>query len=52
VKDEEWSGGRAAVDYYFLQQDGKKFKATMSVEPYFYILTKVTNSSFSFTAHL
>ncbi|KAI0001143.1 hypothetical protein BJV77DRAFT_958771 [Russula vinacea] len=37
VKDPDWPGGRAAVDYYFIQEDGKMFKCTMNYEPYFYI---------------
>ena len=37
VKDSDWPGGRAAVDYYFIQEDGKMFKCTMNYEPYFYI---------------
>jgi DNA polymerase epsilon subunit 1 len=37
VKDSDWPGGRAAVDYYFIQEDGGMFKCTMNYEPYFYI---------------
>ncbi|KAH9975457.1 hypothetical protein BGW80DRAFT_1486180 [Lactifluus volemus] len=37
VKDPDWPGGRAAVDYYFIQEDGGMFKCTMNYEPYFYI---------------
>ncbi|KAF8273527.1 DUF1744-domain-containing protein [Lactarius quietus] len=37
VKDPDWPGGKAAVDYYFIQEDGGMFKCTMNYEPYFYI---------------
>ena len=37
MKDPDWPGGRAAVDYYFIQEDGRMFKCTMNYEPYFYI---------------
>ncbi|XP_055866677.1 DNA polymerase epsilon catalytic subunit A-like isoform X1 [Biomphalaria glabrata] len=30
----------SAVDYYFLQEDGGRFKATLPFRPYFYILAK------------
>lgn len=30
----------SAVDFYFIEEDGKRFKATMSFEPYFYIRVK------------
>ncbi|KAI9441331.1 hypothetical protein H4582DRAFT_2206338 [Lactarius indigo] len=35
--DPDWPGGKAAVDYYFIQEDGGMFKCTMNYEPYFYI---------------
>ncbi|KAF9181365.1 DNA polymerase epsilon catalytic subunit [Haplosporangium sp. Z 11] len=41
VKDEDWPSGRAAIDYYFIQDDGEMFKATLKYSPYFYIATKV-----------
>lgn len=41
VKDVEWPGGKAAVDYYFIQDDGGMFKCTFQYEPYFYIACKV-----------
>ncbi|WWD09045.1 DNA polymerase epsilon catalytic subunit A [Kwoniella europaea PYCC6329] len=31
------SGGLAAVDFYFIQDDGGMFKATIPYEPYFYV---------------
>jgi len=41
LRDEEWSGGTAAVDYYFLAEDGTRFKATLPYEPYFIVAVKV-----------
>ncbi|KAI3618947.1 dna polymerase catalytic subunit a [Moniliophthora roreri] len=41
VKDPDWPGGRAAVDYYFIQDDGSMFKATYMYDPYFCIACKV-----------
>ncbi|KAG0248938.1 DNA polymerase epsilon catalytic subunit [Mortierella polycephala] len=41
VKDEDWPTGRAAIDYYFIQEDGEMFKTTLKYSPYFYIATKV-----------
>lgn len=41
VKDPEYPGGKAAVDFYFIQDDGGSFKCTMQYEPYFYIACKV-----------
>lgn len=29
----------AALDLYYIQQDGSRFKATYTYKPYFYILT-------------
>ncbi|KIJ49176.1 hypothetical protein M422DRAFT_28152 [Sphaerobolus stellatus SS14] len=40
VKDPEWPGGRSAVDYYFLKDDGAMFKCTLEYEPYFLIACK------------
>ncbi|KAE9408685.1 hypothetical protein BT96DRAFT_913819 [Gymnopus androsaceus JB14] len=40
VKDAEWPSGKAAVDYYFIQDDGQMFKCTYQYEPYFYIACK------------
>ncbi|KAJ2957645.1 hypothetical protein NQZ79_g6638 [Umbelopsis isabellina] len=37
VKDSEWPGGRAAVDYYFIADSGETFKTTLLYDPYFYI---------------
>ena len=41
VKDADWPGGKAAVDFYFIQDDGGMFKCTYLYEPYFYIACKV-----------
>ena len=30
----------SAVDFYFIEEDGKRFKATRTFEPYFYIAVK------------
>lgn len=30
----------SAVDYYFVQEDGSRFKASLAFKPYFYILPK------------
>ena len=30
----------SAVDFYFIQDDGQRFKATIPFQPYFYISTK------------
>ncbi|KAJ3917629.1 hypothetical protein F5877DRAFT_44306 [Lentinula edodes] len=40
VKDADWPSGKAAVDYYFIQDDGQMFKCTYQYEPYFYIACK------------
>lgn len=40
VEDDKIPGGRAAVDYYFLEEDGGSFKATVEYNPYFLIAVK------------
>ncbi|KAF9527210.1 hypothetical protein CPB83DRAFT_425605 [Crepidotus variabilis] len=40
VKDPDWPGGKAAVDFYFIQDDGGMFKCTFQYEPYFHIACK------------
>ena len=40
IEDERISGGRAGVDYYFLEDDGRSFKATVEYDPYFLIAVK------------
>ncbi|KAK9238698.1 hypothetical protein V1525DRAFT_431564 [Lipomyces kononenkoae] len=37
VQDSEGSDGIAAVNYYFLGEDGENFKATLKYDPYFLI---------------
>lgn len=40
VEDEKVPGGRAGVDFYFLEEDGGSFKATLEYDPYFLIAVK------------
>ncbi|KAK4697394.1 DNA polymerase epsilon subunit 1, partial [Lecanoromycetidae sp. Uapishka_2] len=40
MEDEKIPGGRAAVDYYFLEDDGGTFKATLEYDPYFLIAVR------------
>ena len=40
VEDEKVPGGHAAVDYYFLEEDGGSFKASVDYDPYFLIAVK------------
>ena len=40
IEDEKNPGGRAGVDYYFLEEDGGTFKATVEYDPYFLIAVK------------
>ncbi|KII85363.1 hypothetical protein PLICRDRAFT_700901 [Plicaturopsis crispa FD-325 SS-3] len=40
MKDADWPSGKAAVDFYFIQDDGGMFKCTFQYEPYFYIACK------------
>ncbi|KAF7593430.1 DNA polymerase epsilon catalytic subunit [Aspergillus hancockii] len=40
VEDPKVPGGRAGVDYYFLEEDGGSFKATLEYDPYFNIVVK------------
>mmetsp|Transcript_38701 Transcript_38701/g.62685 ORF Transcript_38701/g.62685 Transcript_38701/m.62685 type:complete len:169 (-) Transcript_38701:267-773(-) len=39
-QDEESQASYSMVDYYFIQQDGGSFKATVKHEPYFYVAAK------------
>ncbi|EWC45573.1 DNA polymerase epsilon catalytic subunit A [Drechslerella stenobrocha 248] len=41
VEDENIVGGRAGVDFYFIDDDGGSFKATLLYDPYFVIACKV-----------
>lgn len=40
IEDSKIQGGRAGVDFYFLQDDGNSFKATVEYDPYFLIAVK------------
>ncbi|GEM10836.1 DNA polymerase epsilon catalytic subunit A [Rhodotorula toruloides] len=40
VPDDSKTSARAGVDYYFIQDDGGMFKATLAYEPYFYLATR------------
>ncbi|KAL8927136.1 MAG: hypothetical protein Q9208_002520 [Pyrenodesmia sp. 3 TL-2023] len=40
VEDGKTPGGRAAVDYYFLEDDGGSFKATLEYDPYFLLAVR------------
>lgn len=40
IEDEKIPGGRAGVDYYFLEDDGGSFKATIEYDPYFLVAVR------------
>ncbi|KAJ1673819.1 DNA polymerase epsilon catalytic subunit, partial [Spiromyces aspiralis] len=40
VMDIERNSVKSAVDYYFLEPDGRAFKCTLLYEPYFYIICR------------
>ncbi|KAF2814826.1 DUF1744-domain-containing protein [Mytilinidion resinicola] len=40
VEDENVPGGRAGVDFYFIEEDGGTFKATVEYDPYFLVAVK------------
>jgi DNA polymerase epsilon subunit 1 len=40
LEDERIPGGRAALDCYFIEEDGSTFKATVEYDPYFVIAVK------------
>ena len=40
IEDPNVPGGRAGVDYYFLEEGGGSFKATVEHDPYFLIAVK------------
>lgn len=40
LEDSKIPGGRAAVDFYFIGDDGETFKASVEYDPYFLIATK------------
>jgi DNA polymerase epsilon subunit 1 len=41
IEDENVPGGRAGVDFYFLEDDGGTFKATIGYDPYFVVACKL-----------
>lgn len=40
IEDSKVPGGRAAVDYYFIGEDGETFKSSVEYDPYFLIAVK------------
>jgi DNA polymerase epsilon subunit 1 len=40
VEDDKVLGGRAGVDFYFVEEDGGGFKATVEYDPYFLVAVK------------
>ena len=40
IEDNKTPGGRAGVDYYFIEEDGGTFKATVEYDPYFLIAVR------------
>lgn len=40
IEDERIPGGRAALDCYFIEEDGGTFKATVEYDPYFLIAVR------------
>ncbi|KXS12658.1 putative POL2-DNA polymerase epsilon, calytic subunit A [Gonapodya prolifera JEL478] len=40
VRNSDWPGGKSAVDLYFLEDDGGRFKVTLQYEPYFLVCPK------------
>jgi DNA polymerase epsilon subunit 1 len=40
IEDDKNPSGRAALDCYFIEEDGTTFKATIEYDPYFLIATK------------
>ncbi|KAL9063131.1 MAG: hypothetical protein Q9157_008394, partial [Trypethelium eluteriae] len=40
VEDQKIPGGRAGVDFYFIEEDGGTFKTTLEYDPYFLIAVK------------
>lgn len=40
IHDDNVPGGRAGVDYYFIEDDGNTFKATVGYDPYFLIAVR------------
>ncbi|KAK5013943.1 DNA polymerase epsilon catalytic subunit, partial [Cryomyces antarcticus] len=40
IEDENVPGGRAGVDFYFIEDDGGTFKATVEYDPYFLVAVR------------
>ncbi|KAF2197549.1 DUF1744-domain-containing protein [Delitschia confertaspora ATCC 74209] len=40
IEDENVPGGKAGVDFYFIEDDGNTFKATLEYDPYFLLAVK------------
>ena len=40
IEDDKLPGGRAGVDFYFIEEDGGTFKATVEYDPYFLIAVR------------
>jgi len=40
VEDENVPGGRAGVNFYFIEEDGNTFKATVEYDPYFLVAVR------------
>lgn len=40
IEDSKIQGGRAGVNFYFLEENGKSFKATVEYDPYFLVAVK------------
>lgn len=40
IEDDNHPGGRSGVDFYFLEEDGGTFKATLEYEPYFLVAVR------------
>lgn len=45
IEDPKVPGGRAGVDFYFLDDDGDNFKTTVEYDPYFFIAAKVRHEA-------
>ena len=40
IEDDKVVGGKAGVEYYFIEEDGNTFKATVGYDPYFLIAVR------------
>ena len=48
LPDPDWPGGKAAVDFYFMEPGAENFKVTLPYEPYFKIGCHVCKASWIF----